>query len=141
MKFRENPNFPDEGLFWIIDGGVKGISSTVPPYDYCCELKGITHTNGWKEFRPDFPVGGKEVEFDYFPRGIVMIDPLYDENGKFEEYSCFVLLDKCISTDDYKKKIIDYFNLGLPSIPHIMWLASGKRTGVEFYQCHNCRKE
>lgn len=139
MILNENRNYPYEGYFWIINGEVIGVVSEVPCYDYDYALNGKTHKNTWKNFSADYLVDGKEVDFDYFPRGRVMVDPEYDLDGNFEEYSCIVFLDKCINNDACKDMIIDYYNLGLPSIHRVKWSMLGERAGIDHYQCHGCK--
>lgn len=141
MILTENRNYPYEGYFWIIDGEIIGITAEVPQYNYGYELNGKTHQNTWKNFMDDYKVDGKTVPWDYFPRGRIMIDPEYDFNDKFEEYTCIVFLDKCINNKECKQKIIDYYNLDLPTIPHITWTMLGERAGIDHYTCHWCRKE
>lgn len=140
MLIKENVNYPYEGYFWIIDNKVIGITAEVPHYDYGYELNGKTHKNSWHNFSQDYLVDGKEVGWDYFPRGRVMVDPEYDLDGKFTEYSVLVFLDKCINNTFCKNLITDYYNLQLPTIPHISWMMLNERAGIEHYSCHNCRK-
>ena len=141
MILKENRNYPYEGYFWIIDGEVVGITSEVPHYNYDYSLNGKTHQNTWNEFSDRYKVDGKKVPWDYFPRGRIMIDPNYDPTTEeFTEYSCIIFLDKCINNNECKKKIMDYYNLDLPTIPHIMWTMLGERAGINHYQCHWCRK-
>lgn len=141
MIIKENINYPYEGYFWIIDDAVVGITSEVPHYNYDYNLNGKTHKNTWDKFSCDYLVDGKEVEWDYFPRGRIMVDPNYDMDGKFTEYSCIIFLDKCINNQHYKDMIVDYYNLNLPTIPHISWTMLGERAGIDHYQCHNCRNK
>ena len=140
MLLKENMNYPYEGYFWIINDEVIGITNEVPHYNYNYSLNGKTHKNSWCNFSKDYLVNGKEVAWDYFPRGRIMIDPNYDlTTNKFTEYSCVVFLDKCINNQHYKDLIINYYNLDLPTIPHIMWTMLGERAGIDHYTCHNCR--
>ena len=139
IKLLESRNYPREGYFWIIDNEVVGISEEVPNYNYEFLLDGKTHENTWRLFKSDYKVNGKEVGFDYFPRGRVVTDPNYDKNNKFTNYSVTVLLDNCIDTDDCKCLIADYYNLNLATCPNILWMSLKKRTGIGHYTCHNCR--
>ena len=109
-------------------------------YNYDFALNGKTHENTWKIFSKDYLVDGKEVEWDYFPRGRVMVDPNYGLDDKFVDYSCMIFLDKCINNAECKSLIEDYYNLQLPSIPHINYMMLSERAGIDHYQCHNCKK-
>ena len=139
MVLTENGNYPYEGYFWIINDTVIGVTSEVPQYNYDYNLNGKPHKNTWDSIKSDYKVDGREVAWDYFPRGRVMIDPNYDLDDKFDNYSCIVFLDKCINNKVYKKLIIDYYNLNLPTVPHINWTMLGERAGIDHYTCHNCR--
>ena len=140
MVIKESLNYPYEGYFWIINDEVIGVTSEVPHYNYDYALNGKTHKNTWTKFSKDYLVDGREVAWDYFPRGRVMIDPNYDlTTEKFTDYSCLVFLDKCINNNKFKRLIVDYYNLDLNTIPHINWMMLNERAGIEHYTCHNCR--
>ena len=62
-------------IFWIINNEIVGITSEVPTHNYSYNLEGKTHQNTWHLFKSDYLVNGKEVDFDYFPRGRIMVDP------------------------------------------------------------------
>ena len=131
---------PYEGYFWIINDKVVGAKVEVPQYDYNYALNGKTHQNTWNNLKDDYKVDGKCVDFDYFPRGRIMVDPEYDFDDKFEYYSCMIFLDKCINNKECRQLITDYYNLNLPTIPHISWTMLGERAGIDHYSCHNCKK-
>ena len=141
MVLKENRNYPHEGYFWIINNEIVGITTEVPQYNYDYSLNGKTHKETWKQISKDYFVNGHEVEWDYFPRGRVMVDPNYDLDDKFDNYSCIVFLDKCINTKECKQMIIDYYNLSLPTVPHITWTMLGERAGIDHYTCHSCRNK
>jgi hypothetical protein len=139
MILKENQAYPYEGFFWIINDEVVGILSEVPYYNYEYVINGKEHANTWRNFSKDYLVDGKEVQFDYFPRGRIMVDPNYDMDGKFDYYSCMVFLDKCINNAHCKELIKDYYNLDLPSMPYITWTMLGERAGIDHYTCNQCR--
>ena len=141
MILKEATSLPYEGYFWIINDKVVGITSEVPRYNYSYSLNGKTHKNTWSKFSEDYLVNGKEVEWDYFPRGRVMVYPEYDLDGNFEEYSCIVFLDNCLNDEHYKQMIIDYYNLDLKTIRRVKWSMLSERAGIDHYTCHNCRKQ
>lgn len=139
MVLKESLVNPYEGYFWIINDTVIGVVSEVPKHDYTYELNGRTHKNTWSNFCNDYLVDGKPVDFDYFPRGRVMVDPNYDLDGKFSHYDCLVFLDKCINNQKCKDMIADYYNLNLPTVPNINWMMLGERAGIDHYTCNWCR--
>jgi hypothetical protein len=111
ITLQESSTNPLEGYFWIIDNKVVGITAEVPRYGYRYELDGKTHENTWNLFRDKYKVDGKEVDYDYFPRGRIMVDPNYTDNGEFINYGVIVMLDQCINKTEYKELIYDYYNL------------------------------
>lgn len=141
MILRESLVNPYEGYFWIIDDQVVGIAVEVPKNNYDkSQLDGKTHKNTWNTLKRDYLVGGKEVSWDYFPRGRVMVE--VDTNlmtGKFENYYCIVFIDKCINSNRYKEMIVDYYNLDLSTVNHISW-SMLRDVGIDHYTCYNCRK-
>lgn len=145
MKNKQNETilnniYPFEGFFWIDESEIFGIKSEVHEHDYSYNLNGQTHENNWNQFKESHKVENNYVEYDYFSRGRIMVDPNYDADGKFTDYSCIVFLDKCINNSFCKDLIIDYYNLDLPTIHNITWMMLNERAGIEHYQCHNCKK-
>lgn len=135
MNLLESLYLPQEGFFWIIDDEVLGYSEEVPRYNY--EYKqSKTHEQLWDKIKPQ----GNDNSFDYYPRGRVMVDPEYDKDGKFKYFTSMIFLDPCLDSQVYKDKIIDYYNLDIPSMYHINWMGNLKgRAGINHYTCHNCR--
>ena len=135
----ENSSNPLEGFFWVIDGKVVGVAVEVPKYNYSYELYGITHKNTWCKISSEYLVDGKEVSFDYFPRGRVMVDPNYDCDKNFIGYSAIVFLDDCLDNKETEDKIREYYNLNV-SMCDVMFMRSlRRRAGIDHYTCHNCR--
>ena len=79
---KENKSLPMEGFFWIINNKVIGYAKEVPQYNYSYSFEGKTHKNTWINFSKDYLVDDKEVSFDYFPRGRVMVDPIDTKNAE-----------------------------------------------------------
>ena len=109
---KENKNLPMEGFFWIINDKVIGYAKEVPQYNYSYSFEGKTHKNTWINFSKDYLVDNKEVSFDYFPRGRVMVDPNYDkENNAYKSK----FLEKCFGEvkkeedKNKKKRLVKYF--------------------------------
>lgn len=137
----ESINIPREGFFWIINNKVIGIAEDVPHYNYQYNLTNKTHQNTWSLFKADYEVDGYQVPFDYFPRGRVMVDPNYNSNNEFTNYSVLIMADPCIvENDKYKEMIIDYYNLDAPRCQKPMWPRLNEKAGINHYSCNNCRK-
>lgn len=136
----ESKNIPSEGIFWIVENEIIGISEEVPQLNYEYGLKGVTHENIWHQFSNEYKVNGYKVPFNYFPRGRIMVDPNLG-NGKFINYSVLIFLDKCVDTQYYREMIVRYYNLDLKSCGIPMWLSLKERTGINHYTCHNCENK
>lgn len=136
----ESVAIPKEGYFWIINNKVIGIAEDVPKYNYEYHLTNKTHENTWPSLRDDYKVNDKVVSFNYFPRGRVMVDPNYDNDNNFTNYSVLIMADPCIlNNDKYKDLVLDYYNLNLPSCQKPMWPRLNERAGINHYSCNNCR--
>lgn len=136
---KENRNLPMEGFFWIIDDKIIGYAEEVTKYNYEYSFQGKTHENTWKNFKQDYKVNNKEVEFDYFPRGRVMVDPNYNKDNEFINFSVMIMLDPCLLNDDkYKQMILDNYNLELKNCQIPMWPKLNDRAGINHYTCHFC---
>ena len=131
---KENINQPYEGFFWFINDEMLGLCYEVPKYNY--ELKqSKTHEEVWNKIKPN----NCDKKWDYYPRGRVMVDPNYDSDNKFTNYSAMIFLDPCINNNECKNKIIDYYNLNVPNI-NLFWMGNLKqRSGIDHYSCHQCR--
>lgn len=137
---KENRNLPKEGFFWIINDSVIGFAEEVPLYNYEYLFKGKTHENTWSSLKSNYKVNGKEVSFDYYPRGRVMVDPNYDINNKFINFSVMIMMDPCLLKDNkYKEMILDYYNLNLSNCQIPMWPKLNDKAGINHYTCNNCK--
>ena len=138
IKLVESQVLPKEGFFWIIDGKIISYDVDVPKYNYEYQLDGKTHKNTWENIKPN----GCDKEFDYYPRGRVMVDPNYDFNNEFQGYLVTIFLDDCITAKEYKEMVLDYYNLNLPTVISINWMDNlRKRTGIDHYRCNNCKNK
>lgn len=140
VQILEHIEYPSEGFFWIINDNIVGISEEVPSFNYQYNLSGLDHRNTWSNFSSEYKVDNHEVEYDYYPRGRVMVDPDYDLDNSFTGYSVLVYLDDCIDSKKYRDMIAEYYNLNLKSIHNIVWTCPRRRAGIDHYTCHNCRK-
>lgn len=133
MKVIKESLTPCEGYFWVINNNIVGTIKEVPKYGFIPE-QSDTHKDTWNKFKPK----GCDKSFDYYPRGRVMVDPEYNNDGIFDHYNTMIFIDPCLNTPDDKKLIIDFYNLGNTNI---MWMNNLKmRAGIDHYSCYKCRK-
>ena len=111
---------PQEGIFWFIDGTFYAFTEPVNNFMFC----NLSHKDEWFM---------KDVPFDYYPRGRVIVNPspLYDYN-----FDCFIYLDDCINSAEIISVIKHTFHLVHCNIRYI-----GSKGAVmeDHYQCHNCK--
>ena len=134
VKLNESINCPYQGIFWVIDNEFICFEDKVDIRDF--HDTDLLHIEVWKHIRTQYKVNGKTVSYNYFPRGRVMVLPIF-EYGKFSYYDCTVYLDKCIDTDKIRDFIEDRFNLYLDSCK----VSYEGQLGLDgsHYTCHNCR--
>lgn len=135
IKLNENISCPYQGIFWFINNELICFMDKVDIRDF--HDTDLLHIEVWKHLRNQYKVNGKIVSYNYFPRGRVMILPIFNSKGEFEYYDCTVYLDKCIDNDDIKDYIEDRFNLYLNSCK----VSYEGQLGLDgsHYTCHNCR--
>lgn len=113
-------------VFWVIEDNL---------IEHIIDDNGMkSQKNIWDIIRPD----NCNVDYDYYPRGLIMFDTVSD----IEECKYFVsvFIDKCISDEKHKDMIIKYYNLDNSNIDFIKWIYNMKDlVGTEYYTCHNCR--
>lgn len=138
MVIRESSSqVPLEGYFWYINGQIVGVYSEVPKYNYTYQLSGKTHPSTWNKIADDYLVDGHKVDYDYYPRGRVMVSPELDSQGRFKRYSCQIFADICLDDEEVKDKIVDAYNLYY--VDDIDWFISDKYSAMNHYTCHRCR--
>jgi hypothetical protein len=129
---------PQQGVFWIIDGILAGWRNKVDPNDFV-EFGALNHRDVWRVFNSDYKVDGKCVEYDYFPRGCVIVCPTFDEDYNITGYDCCVYADACIIDDPEVRKLIarDFCLRGKTS--RVSYLGDYASDNTH-YTCHKCRK-
>lgn len=134
VKLNESIHCPYQGIFWVINDELICFEDKVDIRNF--HDTDLLHIEVWKHIKNQYKVNGKTVSYNYFPRGRVMILPIF-ENGKFSYYDCIVYLDKCIDTDEIRDFIEDRFNLYLDSCK----VSYEGQLGLDgsHYTCHNCR--
>lgn len=136
VKLNEAINAPSEGIFWHIDNKLIALMDKVNINDY--HSTDLLHLNAWKSLRKDYKVNGKFVPYNYFPRGRVMIIPIFGNNQEFKYYDVTVYMDKCIDTVEIRDLIEEQFTLYLKTCE----VSYDGQLGLDgsHYVCHNCTK-
>lgn len=131
----EGTNIPCEGIFWVINGKLIALKDPINT------VHGIgtdlTHIDAWKSIKQNYKVDNRLVNYNYFPRGRVMILPIYDNDRNLKYYDCTVYIDKCIDTLNVRDYIEDEFRLYLKTCK----VTYEGQLGLDgsHYTCHNCR--
>ena len=133
-RINESIDSPCEGIFWVINGNIHAFTEQV-------DTSGMLSTNFehkdiWNEIKHRYQVDGKDVPFDYYSRGRVMVNPIYI-NGKFDHYEAYIYIDDCINDDDTLSDIKYEFRLNKNCI--IKYIGSDGGVTSNHYRCHNCR--
>lgn len=134
---KSNTVLPKQGIFWVIDGKLISFADTVDPYDFI-EFGALNHKDAWRHIKSEYLVNGREVEYDYFPRGRVIVNPTFNENDHINGYFCGIYADPCIIDDiDVREQIENDFDLYHPSCT--VSYEGDYSTDNTHYTCHNCR--
>ena len=79
----------------------------------------MNHRDQWRFIQADFPVNGDLVEYDFFPRGRVIVCPTFDDENRIIGYECNVYADSCIIDDPIvRMEIEDAFDLDLLDVAY-----------------------
>ena len=133
LRLHEAYTVPCEGIFWLIDDELiaypeqvdsKGLWSTT-----------LEHIKIWNHIKHKYNVDGKTIDYDYFPRGRVVVNAISD-NGVLHHYDAYIYIDNCINTDEVLDMIKQEFNLFNCKLKYI-----GSEGGImsDHYKCHNCK--
>lgn len=134
-RLNESIYNPYEGIFWIINNDLICFQEQVDTTGkWSTDLE---HKNIWHEIKNKYLVNSKEVSFDYFPRGRVMVNPIYKDN-KFIHYDCYIYIDNCINKEDIVSDIIYNFRLNGQNCI-IKYIGSDGGITSNHYTCHNCK--
>lgn len=136
VKLNEAINSPSEGIFWYIDGELIVLSDKINLNNY--HSTDLLHINAWNALKQHYKVNGKVVKYNYFPRGRVMIMPIYGDGKVFKYYDVTIYMDKCIDTPEIRDCIEDEFTLYLPTCK----VTYEGQLGLDgsHYTCHDCQK-
>ena len=136
-RIAESTNMPKQGIFWVIDDELVVLND---PVSINGEMSSsdILHIDTWKYYRNRYKVNGHAVKYDYFPRGRVMVMPIWNDD-RFDHYDCYVYGDSCIIDEPaIREEIEAEFRLYL-STCKVYYDGQLSIDGTH-YTCHNCRK-
>jgi len=134
---QESLQIPCEGIFWVIDNCLVYFADKVNPKDPY-DSTDLLHKDTWREIKDEYLVDGKQVSFDYFPRGRVETLVIQDTDGTLDHYEATIYLDKCINNKELISEVIDTFRLYLPNVK----VENGGQLFIDgsHYTCNKCRK-
>ena len=138
-KYRTNESLdaPCEGIFWIIDDKLIAFTEqTDTTGKWSTDLE---HTKIWKEIKFKYKVDGREVKYNYYPRGRVVVNPIRDSGGEFKNYDVYIYIDKCINNTEILNDIKYEYRLN-NSKCKIKYIGSEGGITSDHYTCHNCRE-
>lgn len=138
LQIKESLQVPCEGIFWVIDNKLVALKDEVNPRDPY-QMTDLLHKESWKSLKNKYLVNGKEVSYDYFPRGRVETSVILDSNNNLDFYLASVYMDSCIRKNTYKDDIEKEFRLYLPKVK-IEYCGQLFIDGSH-YICHNCKPE
>ena len=137
VKLEESINIPREGIFWVINNELVAFSDQVNPMDPF-QTTDLLHKEVWKNIKDNYLVNGKEVDYDYFPRGRVEILVIQDDQKVVDYYDSHVYMDRCISNKTWMNKVIDEFRLYFNNV-HVTFDGQLFIDGSH-YVCNSCKR-
>ena len=114
-KLKESIQVPCEGIFWFIDNELICLKDPINPRDPYF-MTDLLHKESWRYLKSKYLVNGKEVAYDYFPRGRVEVLTILDHNGNFDKYEANIYIDRCIDKKDIRNEIEQEYRLYLPKV-------------------------
>jgi len=134
LRLHEAYNVPCEGIFWFIKEEFVAYPEQVDSMGIWSTT--LEHIKLWEHIKDNYLVNGEIVNYDYFPRGRVVVNAIV-KDGILSHYEAYIYIDKCINNDDTLDIIKQEFNLFNCDIKYI-----GSEGGItlDHYTCHNCRK-
>ena len=136
LRIKESFELPSEGIFWVINNRLVSFDDTVDTSGRYFD--NVEHIKIWNEIKHMYKINGKEVEYNYFPRGRVMVNPMRNNDGTFSHYDVYVYIDNCINNDDIINEIKYAFRLNRPNC-NIKYIGADGGITSNHYTCHDCR--
>jgi len=130
---KENLNSPREGIFWFIDNKLYMFTD---PVDITGRFSTtLDHRKLWNEIKFSHVIGGIVVPYNYYPRGRVMVNPIYNSE-QFHHYDVYIYIDNCINEPDILDEIKWEFRLNKNC--EIQYIGSEGGVTGDHYKCHKC---
>lgn len=135
-RINEALNTPCEGIFWVINDKLIAFTEQVDTTGkWSTDLE---HSKLWTELKHKYLVNGKEVTYDYYPRGRVMVNAINDADGKFKNYDVYIYIDNCLNDEETLEDIKYEFRLN-NSKCILQYVGSDGGITSNHYICHNCK--
>ena len=136
LRIKESLELPSEGIFWVIDNRLVAFNDPVDTSGKYFD--NVEHIKIWNEIKHMYKVDGREVEYNYFPRGRVMVNAVRDNDGTFLHFDVYIYIDNCINNNDIIDEIKYTFRLNKPNCD-IKYVGTDGGITSNHYTCHNCR--
>lgn len=134
-RLGESLDSPCEGIFWVIENELIAFTEQVDTTGRFSTS--LEHIKIWDQIKQKYQVSGKTVSFDYFPRGRVMVNPVYLNIYTFNHYDVFIYIDDCINNDDIITDILYEYRLNKNC--DIRYIGSSGGIESNHYRCYMCR--
>lgn len=126
----ENLDCPCEGIFWVINNELIAFKDRV-------DITGrfstdLQHRKIWPEIKYKYG----DFDFDYFPRGRIMVNAVTKENT-FDHYDAYIYIDDCINNEKMISDLIYEYNLNKNCV--IKYVGSLGGITEDHYKCNNCK--
>ena len=125
---------PNDGIFWLIGNELVSFADPIDKVGRITTPK--EHDKIWETIKSKYKICNKLVNYDYFPRGRVVIHTVSNYDGSFSHYNAYIYIDDCIKDDETISDIINSFCLKDCTIKYI---GSDGDITSEHYDCHYCR--
>ena len=135
-RLKESIQVPCEGIFWFIDNELICLKDPINPRDPYF-MTDLLHKESWRYLKSKYLVNGKEVAYDYFPRGRVEVLTILDHDGNLDRYDANIYIDRCINRQDIRDEVVQEYRLYLPKVE--VHYSGQLFIDGSHYTCHNCR--
>lgn len=130
-------NIPNQGIFWFVGDDLVALCDPVDIRNYT-EFGALNHKDAWRHLCEDYPVDGKPVSYNYYPRGRVIVTPEFDDDYNFTHYICYVYADLCIiKKPEFRSAIEAEFGLYLSTCD--VYYEDQLSLDGTHYTCYMCR--